>query len=424
MNAEEQATEAVESVAGAATFAEAASRLVTWAQRVTGCEAAMLRLLEPAGTRQGWIPAVIHRGLSPRFLQDEALIGSDECMCGRVCLGLGDSRLPFCTEGGSFVWGKVQSIKQEFPPEVLGEVRGRCILEGYDSIAIIPLRGEDGRPVGSLHLADHVPDKFPDCITVLENTCRACGPLIARHEERELELIAALEAALLPREIASIPGFEFAAAFSSASALATVGGDFFDVRETDSGDALVVVGDYSGRGMEAAAMASRIRQTVSGLVQTHPDPGALLSEANRVVGAILPPDRFVTLGICRLARDGRLTAASAGHPRPLWLSPTGHVEEMYLPCNVPVGVREGDGFAAATTVMPPETVLLLYTDGIGDARREGLFFGVEGIGEVWRQRKDSSLAEFVEALRRASESFHAEEYSPDDRLAVAIRLVG
>ncbi|MFH0916535.1 MAG: PP2C family protein-serine/threonine phosphatase [bacterium] len=422
MNAEEQATETVESVARATTFAEAATRLVAWAQEVTGCEAAMLRLLGP-DTGQRWIPAMIHRGLSPRFLQDEALVGSDECMCGRVCLGAGDPRLPFFTEGGSFAWGQVQSIRQEFPPEVLGDVRGRCILEGYDSIAIIPLRGEDGRPAGSLHLADHAADKFPDLISVLEDTCRACGPLIVRHEEREIELVAALEAALLPQGIVSIPGFEFAAAFSSASRVANVGGDFFDVREVGSGDALVLVGDYSGKGMEAAAMASRIRETVSGLVQACPEPGALLREANRVVGGILPAGRYVTLAVCRLARDGRLRAASAGHPRPLWLSPQGDTEEMYLPCNVPVGVREEDSFAAATTVMPSETVLLLYTDGISDARREGLFFGVEGIGEVWRQYKDCRLSEFVESLRRASESFHTEELSPDDRLAVAIRLL-
>jgi GAF domain-containing protein len=151
--------EIVERVAYALTFDEAAETLTDWAREFTGCDAAMLRLVEPEGRAGAWIPAVVHRGLSGRFLQDEALIGAEECMCGRVCSGQGDPRLPFFTPGGAFVWGRVQGIAEEFPPEALGNVRGRCILEGYDSIAIFPLLGENG-PVGSLHLADFASEKF------------------------------------------------------------------------------------------------------------------------------------------------------------------------------------------------------------------------------------------------------------------------
>ena len=150
--------EIVERVAYTRTFSEAAENLIDWAREVTGCASAMLRLLEPA--RAGdWLPAFVHRGVGARFLQDEALVGAEECMCGRVSRGLGDSSLPFFTPGGSFVWGRVQSIAEEFPPEALGNLRGRCILEGYGSIAIFPLLSERG-PVGSLHLADFAPEKF------------------------------------------------------------------------------------------------------------------------------------------------------------------------------------------------------------------------------------------------------------------------
>ena len=133
------------------------------------------------------------------------------------------------TPGGSFVWGRVQGIAEEFPPEALGNVRGRCILEGYDSIAIFPLLGENG-PIGSLHLADFAPEKFAGTVDILEAVCRQCGPLLVRHqdEERERALLRAVEAALLPRQLPQIPGLELAVAVTSATEMAQVGGDFYD----------------------------------------------------------------------------------------------------------------------------------------------------------------------------------------------------
>ena len=187
---------------------------------------------------------------------------------------------------------------------------------------------------------------------LLEGARRACGPLLVRHEERELELIAALEAALVPRGLPSIPGFELAVSFCSAATAATVGGDFYDVQELPSGDVLLLVGDYVGSGLQAAGMAARLRQAGSGLAHTHGDPGALLLEANRLALKILPPGRFPTLLACRIARDGRMSAASAGHPSPLWLSPGGAVEEIWLPRNPPLGVEDRGRYEGKASCVP------------------------------------------------------------------------
>ena len=322
----------VERVAYALTFDEAAETLTDWAREFTGCDAAMLRLVEPEGRTGAWIPAVVHRGLSGRFLQDEALIGAEECMCGRVCSGQGDPRLPFFTPGGSFVWGRVQGIAEEFPPEALGNVRGRCILEGYDSIAIFPLLGENG-PIGSLHLADFAPEKFSGTVDILEAVCRACGPLLVRHqgEERERALLRAVEAALLPREVPQIPGLELAVAFTSATEMAQVGGDFYDACALDSGEVLIFVGDYCGHGIEAAGMAARVRCGITDLAHTYHDPGELLARTNEFLADALPAERFVTLVVCRYSGEGELVAAVAGHPRPLRLEQGGALEEIVLP---------------------------------------------------------------------------------------------
>ena len=254
-----------------------------------------------------------HRGLSGRFLRDEALIGAEECLCGRVSSCLGDPGLPFFTVGGSFVWGRVQSIADEFPPQALGNMRGRCILEGYESLAIFPLLSEDG-PVGSLRLADFAPDKFSATVDILEAACRICGPLLARHqdEERERALLQAVEAALVPREVPQIPGLELAVAFTSATELAQVGGDFYDAVALDSEEVLIYVGDYCGKGIEAAGMAARARYGITNLVRTYSDPGELLARANEFLarcpsrraicnpgGLPLLPGRRAGSGRCR-----------------------------------------------------------------------------------------------------------------------------
>ena len=162
-------------------------------------------------------------------------------MCGRVCSGLADPHLPFFTEGGSFLWGRVQSIGEEFSPELLGSVRGRCIAEGYDSIAILPLMSREG-PLGSLHLADFGSEKFFSHAELLETACWLCGPLLSGFRDHEFEqaTIATVEAALMPRVAPHVEGLDLAVAFTSATEGARVGGDFYDIHELGDGATLLL----------------------------------------------------------------------------------------------------------------------------------------------------------------------------------------
>ncbi len=180
----------LEAVATAPTLCAASSALLEGARGFTGCEGGMLRLREvPGASRlqppgEGWLPALVHSGLRAEFLRDEALIRSDECMCGRVCLGLTDPSLPFFTRGGSFLWGRAQTIAAEFEAEALGEVRGRCIAEGFESVAIFPLGGEKG-PIGVLHLVDHEIEKFAETAGMIEWACRVAGRIMSKVGDRE-----------------------------------------------------------------------------------------------------------------------------------------------------------------------------------------------------------------------------------------------
>jgi len=421
----QELTQIVERVAGSDSFGEAAETLTDWAVEFSGCEAAMLRLAQSESGAADWIPALVHRGLNGRFLQDEALIGAEECMCGRVCSGLSDPRLPFFTPGGSFVWGRVQSIAEEFPPEALGNVRGRCILEGYDSIAIFPLLGASG-PVGSLHLADFAPEKFSATSPILEAVCQQCGPLLLRHQgkDREEALLRAVEAALLPPELPEISGLELAVAFTSATEMAQVGGDFYDALALESGDVLIYVGDVCGKGLQAAGMAARARHGITKLAGTCSNPGELLVQSNEFLAQTLPAGRFVTLVVCRYARNGELLAAVAGHPFPLRLERGGELAEIVLPTNIPLGLDHDASFASGSGRLSEDPVLLLYTDGITDSRRRGQLFGLEGIGSVWRDSRSRPLSDLPKTLCCESERFHEDRRSQDDRLVVLAQFGG
>ena len=177
-------SDVVEAVALAPTLPLAAAALLDGAIAITGCHGGMLRLRDNVARTSSWLPAVVHRGLSERFLSEEALIRSDECMCGRVCMGLTDPSLPFFTPRGSFLWGRAQTIAHEFSGEVLGEVRGRCIGEGFESVAAFPLSTPAG-PIGVLHLVDFEKDKFAETAAALEWGCRLCGAIMLKAGETE-----------------------------------------------------------------------------------------------------------------------------------------------------------------------------------------------------------------------------------------------
>ena len=230
-----------------------------------------------------------------------------------------------------------------------------------------------------------------------------------------------MEAALLPREVPQIPGLDLAVSFTSATEMAQVGGDFYDVFELDSGEVLVFVGDYCGKGLEAAGMAARVRYGIANLARTYPDPSELLARANEFLAEFLPPDRFVTLALCRYSREGELVAAVAGHPRPLRLEPGGELEEIALPPNLPLGVGASAPFGSRSLRFPPGPILLLYTDGISESRRGGKLFGLEGITRVWRDAKTCPLPELAETLCRESERFHEDRRSQDDRLVLVVQ---
>ncbi|HZK49632.1 MAG TPA: GAF domain-containing SpoIIE family protein phosphatase [Thermoleophilia bacterium] len=414
----------IDRMADAPDFEAAAQALIEWARELTGCESAFVRMRREGGQGRGWMPVVAASGASSDFLRDEAVVTDSECMCGRVSVGTIDADRPYFTDEGSFLWGRVGSIFSEFEPATLGSMRSRCVLEGYESLAIIPLVGADGT-VGCIHLADSRPDLFAETRELLEAAGRMAGRLLHNHREQDSER-AALETireALLPTRPPSVADVELGVFATTAEVLMRVGGDFYDAFELPDGKVALVAGDYSGKGLDAVGAAANLRYHLAALVASAEKPGAFLQQANVTLSDVLSPRRFATAICCALdPRNGRLEVALAGHPAPL-LRRKGRVIELDAPANLPLGVAVDGLFETASFSLRKDDLLVLYTDGVSEARHEGSLFGIEGIARIIMDDPDSPLAETARAVVTASGAHHDPALPDDDRLVLLARTL-
>lgn len=418
----EELTSIIERLAQAESFRTAADLLTHWAREYTGCQASVLRLIVD-GEEQDWLGGCSAHGASESWARDETVIAASECLCGRVTSGSVDVGLPFFTSGGSFVWGRMGGLTSEFSSADLGELRGRCISERYESVAIFPIRG-DRRIIGSLHLADPRPEWFEEKAEVVQAACRLAGDILLRdrESERERAVLDRIQSALLPALPPRLDGLSIGVSFGSATEMARLGGDFYDVIDLDESGVLVLVGDVCGKGVEAAGMAARARYTLEARAGKSGDPSRFMQAANSALLRQLPDNRFVTAVACLIEpRNGLVKVCLAGHPSPLHLDGTGSAE-ISAPHNPPLGVFPGIRFAGSDQQFSPGDVLVVYTDGVTDSRRGSQEFGVGGILTAAKSISDHDPSEIARRVCAAAADFHDTAIPADDRLVMAVRL--
>jgi PAS domain S-box-containing protein len=182
----------------------------------------------------------------------------------------------------------------------------------------------------------------------------------------------------LPGEL---PGISFAHVYRSATEEAFVGGDFYDVFEAAEGRIGVVIGDVCGHGVEAARTATRVKDVIQAFSHSLHRPHHVLREANRLLVDRGTPG-FVTVFLGLLdAKTGALAYSVAGHPAPLIVSGDAEPVRLEIP-SLPIGILSASTYETRTASLSEDALLVLYTDGIIEARRDGAFFGEEGLLEV------------------------------------------
>lgn len=173
--------------------------------------------------------------------------------------------------------------------------------------------------------------------------------------------------------------------YRAAKDEAEVGGDYFDVFPAGDGRIAVVVGDVSGKGLEAASRTAEVKFTLRAFVRQGGDPGQILSRlsaylADPPVFASARSEYFVALTLLLADMEtGEVTAAVAGSEPPLIVRRNGDMEGLYAN-GLPAGVDAGAEYNVASGRLEPGDFLVLATDGITEARSGGAnFLGFDGL---------------------------------------------
>ncbi|WP_434449234.1 SpoIIE family protein phosphatase [Lentzea sp. E54] len=220
-----------------------------------------------------------------------------------------------------------------------------------------------------------------------------------RDRERLQRLNTTLQRTLLPPVLPKVRGLDVAAAYHAASR-DEIGGDFYDLFPIGTQRWGFFLGDVCGKGPEAAVLTSLTRYTIRAAAVHDTDVLGVLTTLNEVLlQEYQPTTRFCTVvfGLLEREADGfRIILASGGHPPPLVIRATGEVEQVRTPGGQLVGILPRARFVAATTVLGKGDVLMLYTDGLTEARRaDGTQFGEEQLIETVATSTGSDAATVV-----------------------------
>lgn len=262
------------------------------------------------------------------------------------------------------------------------------------SVMITSLPGH-GVSAGALVLLRHRDDAiFTEADEVLARLFAArAGAVLsaARLYAEQAATTRTLMRDLLPPQLHPVNGVEFAGGYRASENYQVVGGDFYDLHAaaTPEDETLVVLGDVSGKGLEAAMLTGKIRNTLQALTPLAGDHESVLELLNSAMLSTKHA-RFATLVLASVAqRDGEvgLRLTSAGHLPPLIVRDGGQVEQADTRGTL-VGVLPSITVQSFETSLAPGETCVLYTDGVIEARGDSL--GGYMFGE---QRLKAALAE-------------------------------
>ena len=164
------------------------------------------------------------------------------------------------------------------------------------------------------------------------------------------------------------------------------------------------------------------RFTFRSLAREHPEPADFLAHANDVIAEEIALGKFITMAYIAVdAAAGEISCASAGHPEPRLVLPDGTVEAITAP-GIALGIEPSQQFSQVQVAMPPGATIVLYTDGVIEARRDRELYGTERLDAVLAGCRGVSVDELVARVVEDCRAYGGE--LTDDVAVVAIRRAG
>ncbi|MCU1426538.1 MAG: protein serine phosphatase with GAF(s) sensor(s) [Actinomycetia bacterium] len=257
---------------------------------------------------------------------------------------------------------------------------------GVTRSATIPLRRGDGQAFGALSVAWRDETELDDLLlTRVEAVADLCSQTLERTRlsDAHAALVSTLQRELLPR-VPAVAGLDIAWRYLPAAAELAFGGDWYEVIALDDARTAIIVGDATGHGIEAAARMAETRGVIDALVRLGTDVADLFPQTTRLLAHL--DEAFIATAAIAVVDSSRheLQYSTAGHPPPIICSPDGTVrflEDAHLPV---IGIHR-ETSRAPIEPFEPGSLLVLYTDGLVERRRESLDVGIGRLARAVRE---------------------------------------
>ncbi|MFL5666272.1 MAG: PP2C family protein-serine/threonine phosphatase, partial [Ktedonobacteraceae bacterium] len=181
--------------------------------------------------------------------------------------------------------------------------------------------------------------------------------------DHELRIARLIQQTLLPKDLPTLPGWQLAAYYQSASA---VGGDFYDFLVFEDGRLGIIIGDVSDKGVPAAMVMASARSILRSAAQGGVSPSKVLEQTNNLLCPDILPKMFVTCLYAILDPvSGRMQFANAGHDLPYRRGANGVFELRAT--GMPLGLMPNMTYEEKETLLAPGEIVLFYSDGLVEA---------------------------------------------------------
>jgi sigma-B regulation protein RsbU (phosphoserine phosphatase) len=256
---------------------------------------------------------------------------------------------------------------------------------------------------------------------VVDPLARYCLDCLTSDETRalqdDLDSVSRIQFEMLPKRDFSFNGWE---ACYHYEALGPVSGDYCDLLSADNGDLFFLFGDVAGKGIAASMLMAHLSATFRSLITVNLPLNQLVERANKIFSESTMPAYFATLVCGRATSSGEVELCNAGHLPPLLIR---NCEVTPLEATgLPLGLFCGEQYAVTTLKLDKDDSLLLYTDGLTEARDplDGEY-GNERLQRLAGAYKSLAPKQLVEACLEDVRSFRSGAARNDDLTVMAIR---
>ncbi|MGH9244181.1 MAG: PP2C family protein-serine/threonine phosphatase [Acidimicrobiales bacterium] len=222
---------------------------------------------------------------------------------------------------------------------------------------------------------------------------------------------------LAPEDLPDVPGFEVGRVYSPGTGL--MAGDFYDVFRVSPTRVAAVIGDVTGSGIDASITAFQAKYLLRVFLREYRDPGQAIEELNAMMFSQARPEEFISLLVVVFdTHAGTLRFASAGHPA-AWLWHDREVQPLRTTGPLLL-LDAGAGYFSREIALEEGDTLLLYTDGLAEARDGEALFGEERVAQFLRRDPGVDPHVLCKSLLEAARDFASAPLT-DDIAILAIR---